>query len=288
MALYANRARGLYRAAGLAVALSLLLTPTRAAQFDIERQPDKLRIAGLTSSTGHDETLRSTAAALFVDVDIEFQLQRGVQLPAGWSLLTELALRVLAETRTGSATIITDELSLRGTYDDEVSWQRAVGRLTAALPEGMRLHDEAERVAPVEPTVAAPRDAFADLCKEQFRRALHERRVAFRINSSELRSSTYPLLDALVEVAADCPAARIHITGHTDASGDAELNQSLSRLRANAVLNYLAARGIGAERLSASGAGASKLLDDNRTAAARARNRRIEFEFDIPENAVAE
>lgn len=264
----------------LAVAPLLLQTSAYGASFEIEWQSDTLLIAGATSSDGHEQTLRRVAAEAFPAASIEMRLTRGNELPPGWSLATELALRVVALAPAGSAAIDADSVVLRGTYTDAAAWARAVIRLAAALPQGLQVRDEALFDAPVAQPADTPRDTFVAMCRQQFRRALGERQIGFRINSSELRSSAYPLLDALVEIAADCPAVRIHITGHTDASGDSGLNLRLSELRAAAVKNYLVERGISPERLSTSGAAATRLINESPSAAARARNRRIEFDFE--------
>ncbi|MBT8084299.1 MAG: OmpA family protein [Woeseia sp.] len=124
-------------------------------------------------------------------------------------------------------------------------------------------------------------DRFAKACTEQFATALRNRRVDFKFNSSTLRSSAYPLLDTLIEIASDCAGSRIVITGHTDASGHPLHNQYLSEQRAAAVKKYMVARGVSADRLDVFGAGASELLDTGDSRAARARNRRIEFEFSM-------
>ena len=120
---------------------------------------------------------------------------------------------------------------------------------------------------------------MADYCRAQFDAATRARRVNFRFGSDELRASSFALLDALVEILADCPPAILVVTGHTDASGHPAFNLDLSRRRAAAVVDYIARRGISGNRLSARGVGASEPLDDSDSSAARARNRRIEFEL---------
>jgi outer membrane protein OmpA-like peptidoglycan-associated protein len=70
---------------------------------------------------------------------------------------------------------------------------------------------------------------------------------------------------------------RMLVEGHTDSQGSNATNQALSLSRANAVRDYLVAAGVGADKLSATGVGASRPLVDNRTSANRANNRRVEI-----------
>jgi OOP family OmpA-OmpF porin len=65
------------------------------------------------------------------------------------------------------------------------------------------------------------------------------------------------------------------VVGHTDSSGAEAYNQKLSERRAQAVADYLQAKGIATGRLTASGAGESQPIADNKTADGRALNRRV-------------
>jgi outer membrane protein OmpA-like peptidoglycan-associated protein len=67
------------------------------------------------------------------------------------------------------------------------------------------------------------------------------------------------------------------IEGHTDSIGGAAFNQTLSEKRAAAVVAYLTAASISADRLSSSGVGLSSPIDSNDTDLGRARNRRVEL-----------
>ena len=65
--------------------------------------------------------------------------------------------------------------------------------------------------------------------------------------------------------------------GHTDATGADNYNQTLSERRANAVMDYLADKGVDASRLSAKGLGESSPIAPNDTRDGRALNRRVEL-----------
>ncbi|MGB5352350.1 MAG: OmpA family protein [Woeseia sp.] len=253
----------------------LLAAQAAATDFQIEHNGAVLTVIGETSSDGHAALLRSTVAELFPQADTDLRLAPGAPLPAGWSLLTEQALRLAALLQTGSVTIDGKAVLIRGNYLDKAAWQRGLQKMQVAHLDGMEVRDEAL-------AGLAVRD-FAGLCQRQFTAALRGRRVTFRADSSEIRSAAYPLLDALVEIAADCPDMQVVITGHADASGNAEANRSLSQRRATAVLDYMTARGIAPGRLRAAGAGAARRLDTSGSRAARAQNRRIEFEFVLPD-----
>ncbi|HNL83480.1 MAG TPA: OmpA family protein, partial [Chitinophagaceae bacterium] len=78
------------------------------------------------------------------------------------------------------------------------------------------------------------------------------------------------------------PTMVIEISGHTDSKGKDDYNMKLSQARANAVKNYLIAKGIAAERMTAVGYGETKPIAPNQidgkdNPEGRKKNRRTEF-----------
>ena len=73
------------------------------------------------------------------------------------------------------------------------------------------------------------------------------------------------------------PTIKVEVDGHTDNQGLASANLALSQQRAEAVVAYLASKGVSSTRLSAKGFGQTKPVADNATADGRQKNRRIEF-----------
>ena len=69
----------------------------------------------------------------------------------------------------------------------------------------------------------------------------------------------------------------IEISGNTDNEGSDEVNDKLSKSRAQSVVNYLISKGIAATRMQATGFGKRKPIDTNQTPEGRAANRRVEF-----------
>lgn len=103
--------------------------------------------------------------------------------------------------------------------------------------------------------------------------------IKFATGSSKIDPSSYPTLDAAAKVLTDYADLRIEISGHTDNTGSAETNKKLSQARAEAVRTYLLSKGIDGGRINAVGFGPDQPVADNKTAAGRAENRRIEFKL---------
>jgi len=100
--------------------------------------------------------------------------------------------------------------------------------------------------------------------------------LAFQINSSELSSSYLKDLSAAAQVFKSYPDTKILIEGHTDDSGSAEYNLTLSEKRARAVSSYFVSQGIDASRLSTKWYGETQPKYPN-DEANRAKNRRVEL-----------
>lgn len=66
--------------------------------------------------------------------------------------------------------------------------------------------------------------------------------------------------------------------GHTDSIGSDAYNQKLSVRRADAVKAYLVSQGVQANQVFTEGKGKKVPVADNKTAAGRAKNRRVEIE----------
>lgn len=104
--------------------------------------------------------------------------------------------------------------------------------------------------------------------------------LTFRTNRTVLRPRSLPVLDNMAAVLLVHPEIeRVRIAGHTDDRGGADHNRELSQGRAEAVRDYLVARGVNGDRLEAIGHGEEKPIEPNDRAAGRALNRRVEFEI---------
>ena len=102
--------------------------------------------------------------------------------------------------------------------------------------------------------------------------------VQFEPGRATLAPRSEALLKRLADkINANARIKRLRIEGHTDDVGTEKKNQELSQARAEAVREFLIARGVAAERLQAVGYGNTRPLDRRTTSDARAKNRRVEL-----------
>ncbi|MDM0115684.1 OmpA family protein [Variovorax sp. J22R133] len=124
--------------------------------------------------------------------------------------------------------------------------------------------------APAAAAPAAPDDSPADA-------AALSLPVRFAFDSADILPAARAQLDALAKgIKLLSPDSIVTVEGHTDAAGSDAYNLELSRVRANAVRDYLVKQhGIDAARLKAVGYGKSRPLDGADPYAAV--NRRVQF-----------
>lgn len=101
--------------------------------------------------------------------------------------------------------------------------------------------------------------------------------VNFDGDSARLRPESLAILDNAAATLKEWSGVKVEVAGHTDSVSSDAYNLKLSQRRAEAVRAYLVKRGVAAERLTAKGYGESAPVADNRTAAGRAKNRRVEL-----------
>lgn len=101
--------------------------------------------------------------------------------------------------------------------------------------------------------------------------------TAFDTNSTTVQPRFFPTLDKIAHLVNKYGKTTLTITGHTDNTGSATINQPLSEQRAMAVASYLLAKKVMPARMSAHGRGANNPVVSNATEAGRTLNRRVEI-----------
>jgi peptidoglycan-associated lipoprotein len=145
------------------------------------------------------------------------------------------------------------------------AWQPA-----PAQPQAPGAIDQAGTVPPPEPVgstaLAGSQAALIE--------AAGSDTVLFAFDSYGLDERARQILGGQAEWLLRNPNVRVTIEGHADERGTREYNLALGERRANAAKNFLAAQGVGAERLSIISYGKERPAVDGSTEEAWAQNRR--------------
>ncbi len=101
--------------------------------------------------------------------------------------------------------------------------------------------------------------------------------INFETGSSTISGSTKDL-ETIYNLLIQAENTKVKIIGHTDNTGNADANLTLSKGRANAVQNYLMNKGIPVSRFQlVDGKGQNEPIADNNTSNGKAKNRRSEI-----------
>jgi outer membrane protein OmpA-like peptidoglycan-associated protein len=101
--------------------------------------------------------------------------------------------------------------------------------------------------------------------------------VTFAVDSAKLNPQFNTVLDKVAQTLTEYNQTVIQVAGHTDSTGSHAYNMNLSEQRALSVKNYLAGRGVPAQRMHTIGAGPDYPIASNDTPEGRAQNRRVEI-----------
>jgi outer membrane protein OmpA-like peptidoglycan-associated protein len=132
------------------------------------------------------------------------------------------------------------------------------------------------------PNVAGPREnqGCPEIKEEVVKKVNYAaQNIYFATGKATLLSKSFKGLNEVAQVLKDDAELKLAIDGHTDNTGADLLNQKLSENRAAAVKAYLVKKGIDESRLVSAGYGETQPVADNKTAAGRQKNRRVELKL---------
>ena len=100
--------------------------------------------------------------------------------------------------------------------------------------------------------------------------------ILFATGKSDITSAARTQLTQFAQNLIANPETDVAIFGHTDNTGSAAINETLSQQRADAVANFVASNGVLRTRMTTTGMSFREPVADNSTEAGRALNRRVE------------
>ncbi len=237
----------------LLVGLSAIHLPAQSAPDTNSQDSDKVVISGNVP----DEAARAAIVSRLRDVygngRIVEQLEvGGVVPPPNWT--THIAKAIgpsLKNVRRGELQVRGKQVTLKGEVANEALRQQIASEIATALNPTYTI-DNALIVKP------RAQDILDD--------TLADRTIEFLSGSAELSTTGISVLDEMAAAIANLDNPEMQVVGHTDGSGDRMSNIALSLQRANTVRDYLAGKGIDAQRISALGrrAGQAAGLQRNR------------------------
>lgn len=101
--------------------------------------------------------------------------------------------------------------------------------------------------------------------------------ITFDVGKSTIKPESMGEINRIVQLMTENPDLKFSVEGHTDSTGNATSNQTLSEQRSQAIVAKLVELGIAQDRLTAVGKGQNSPIADNNTDEGRAKNRRVEF-----------
>jgi len=104
-------------------------------------------------------------------------------------------------------------------------------------------------------------------------------KIYFATGSAKLLATSNASLNEISKILLEDQDLKLDISGHTDNTGKADKNQVLSESRAKSVYDYLLKKGVDEARLRSTGLGQDQPIADNKTAAGRSKNRRVEMQL---------
>ncbi|TDL90610.1 OmpA family protein [Meridianimarinicoccus aquatilis] len=251
-----------------------------APNFSATRSPEgQIQVRGPLPDAQAETMVDSFADARFPADSLTIALRRRSDLPEGWSLRVLAGLEAFSALESGRLSVTPAMIMLSGTTGTQGLSSTLAGRLTTALGPSAAIKLDITYREQLDPVAALP---TAEECLAQVRAIQERDKITFGPGSIELDTTALSIVRRIGRVLRDCEGIAMEVGGHTDSQGRAEMNQSLSQARADAVLNALIAERVSSKSLTSVGYGEDNPVADNDTADGREANRRIDFQLQFP------
>ncbi|WP_252731351.1 OmpA family protein [Lentibacter algarum] len=225
-------------------------------------------------------TAMSFATARFGSTSVHNSARTDETLPADWPLRVLSSLEALSHLSNGSATATSESIEISGNTGDKEAKEKIAALLSEKLGNKARYTINVTYLKKLDPIAGLP---TPEECEAQVAEVLAQNKITFEPGSGTIAAGAQGTLDSIAAILKKCGDLRMEIAGHTDSQGREEMNQNLSKERAQAVLNGLRDRRVLTMGFKAVGHGEAQPIESNDTEEGREANRRIEFKLVRPE-----
>jgi outer membrane protein OmpA-like peptidoglycan-associated protein len=240
---------------------------TRMPGFHIAASEEK-EFESYEFPTGRTGDQRTPVEGKFTKLD--YRLDKGATKP---SALQVIANYTAAVGKIGGTVVFQDKsrATMKVTRDGQEAWA-----FVNAGAGGSIINLVVVERSVMAQKVMASADIFANDIAASGHVAVYG--IYFDVGKADIKPESDAAIGEIAKLLAQSGALKLHVVGHTDNVGDRQMNMTLSRSRAEAVMKVLVTKhGIAASRLSATGVGPYAPVASNRTEDGRARNRRVEL-----------
>ena len=226
----------------------------------------QLRMVGAVPDQDVSDGFEKLARQIFGDEAVNADWALGQGQPEGWETAVRTSIAQLARLEGGELSISDQKISLRGNSAQTAISDSVQEQLGLLGEDGYQLEFQVESA-----------DAALLTCQSDFTKLLKGKAIHFGTGRVQIRPDSHELLTNVFDIAKRCDEFSLEVAGHTDSLGGAARNKQLSQQRAQAVVNWLADKGLDISRMKAVGHGERFPVADNNTRSGRALNRRIEI-----------
>ena len=217
-----------------------------------------------------------------------------VMLPLSACATKKYVKQEVATTRTELSTRIDEEASRRSDLGNQVQELSALNKKnssriteldaninTAVATMEPKIEDAKKTGVEAQGTATtaletAKSNASAIANRNNYGRTVLASEVFFKSDSAALDDKAQEILQSVAKTMAADQDVLLELRGYTDSTGDAQYNLQLSNRRVESVIRYLVGpMKLDLHRIYSLGLGTESPIEDNKTAAGRAKNRRV-------------
>ncbi len=247
----------------------------KPTEFTATLSPEgSVQMRGAIDTEKSRDIMNTFAKAKFTGTDIRDAVEINDKLPDGWTIRVLSGLEALGELESGAVEVTPAAIAITGRSGNPNIGATVSQALVGRLGEGANFDLNVDYDPLLDPVSNRldPKE-----CVREIVALTNQRKITFEPGSTVLDGASRATVDLIAKAMGRCPEAEIEISGHTDSQGSEDMNLSLSKDRADAVLQALQLRRVEVKTLVAQGYGETQPIATNDTAAGREDNRRIEF-----------